>query len=112
MKDCIAQDWGDLEELFFKDSLDPQIARHRSKYVFRGLPNAAYDLGTSLKRICINNLELEHCLLRNFKKYAFPDLGHAKGFWEIVSIAQHHGLPTRLLDWTFSPYVALHFANG
>jgi len=110
--DIYVESWNDLQDKLFHDSWDAKLARYRSSYVYRGLDNVAYDLNTSLMRLGGTFEDLEQHLLRNFKKYARLDSSDTSSIWNWMAIAQHYGLPTRLLDWTYSPYVALHFATA
>ncbi|WP_421919096.1 FRG domain-containing protein [Marinifilum sp.] len=111
-KEIIPKSWLQLQELLFTDSFNDQINRVRSPYIYRGLSKFDYQLKTSLIRLQGPYEELEFHLLRNFKKYSSRPNINSKSDWEWLALAQHHGLPTRLLDWTYSPYVALHFATA
>ena len=88
--------------------------RYRSSYLYRGLPNKKFKLVTSLERNCKKKKDkLERNILRNFSKYAqLIDPSIQSSTWRQIILGQHHGLPTRLLDWTYSPLGALHFALG
>lgn len=88
------------------------LKRNRSAFLFRGLPNVSYKLTTSLRWNCKGKAgELEPSILRNFSKYA-ASTSPLNSCWEQMVIGQHHGLPTRLMDWTYSPLAALHFATS
>jgi hypothetical protein len=104
-------DWSELQQQLFENWWDTSIRRHRSPLVFRGLSRADYDLKTSLIRLGATSYQPEEHLLRNFQKYARRDAAQGESVWNWLAFGQHHGLPTRLLDWTYSPYVALHFAT-
>ena len=109
--DIVVNSWLELQDALFSHSWDDKINRFRSSFAYRGNWNKNYDLSTSITRIGGKYDQLEPHLLRNFKKYAHSNATSGNSIWNWLAVAQHHGLPTRLLDWTYSPYVALHFAT-
>jgi len=109
--DLVINSWNDLQDYMFRDAWRAELKRFRSPYVFRGMNLASDNLKTSLMRLGGQYANMEHHLIRNFRKYAHNNLVEKDTIWHWLSMAQHYGLPTRLLDWTVSPYVAAHFAT-
>lgn len=107
-----ANSWDHLVDLLYRESWNEELGRYRSRYAFRGLSDASYRLETTLMRLGGDYALLERHLLRNFKKYAHQRVVEQDSLWHWLSVAQHYGLPTRLLDWTYSPFVAMHFATA
>ncbi|GFO69883.1 hypothetical protein GMLC_34620 [Geomonas limicola] len=96
--------------------------------IFRGVSDATFQLISRFGRSIITNREIrksnpsltyvvhsgkEKAVLKAFKRLSAPYINYEpKNEWEWLATAQHHGLPTRMMDWTTNPLVAAYFATA
>jgi hypothetical protein len=83
--------------------------------LFRGVADSSFELIPSIGRRKAQDpkahADYERMVFEDFKQRAYPFLSREpQGDVEWLFLAQHYGIPTRLLDWTRSPLVALYFA--
>lgn len=109
------------EEVDSVSTLIEQVANWyvgNERVLFRGQRQASWGLVPRLGRM---QLRLRHVasleqaelrMLKDFERLSVPYIGNriVQDEWDRMALAQHHGLPTRLLDWTSNPLVALWFA--
>lgn len=98
------------------DELIRKLNSYKNNFAFRGQANSSWKLTSSIERLVKKSAQsrkFEDFFLNQFKK-KFPlyskdlDLPTNKLSW--LSLMQHYGAPTRLIDFTTSPFVALYFA--
>lgn len=119
--------WDELIKELYREAWDDNWCGYRPYIAFHGLSDCTYGLETKIKRlgdlykpekiddekICCScwHKYREKRLLETFRSYATEWLPRDASDWEVMLLGQHYGLPTRLLDWTSSPMVALFFAT-
>lgn len=113
--------WNDFKRDFTKD-LFPDNVYEKDCYIFRGQGEESWHLKSYFQREFGEKIpwnikeEMEKQLLISFKancqRYLDEDILGNLNEEELMILAQHYHVPTTLLDWSYSPYIAAFFAFG
>lgn len=114
--EIVCDDWNDFKSRIIAEQFSDHTFR-KGKFLFRGQGSDTWTLSTSFdrwykgkkseKNNSADSLLSEFQLECEFEE--MPDVLRGDRM-AMLGLAQHHGLPTRLLDWSESPYVAAFFA--
>ena len=99
-----------MEEVRSFPDLFEAFQRYRGgRWVFRGVHDPSFQLVPKIGRGV--NYRAERRILDQFRRQAPAYINQLpRDEWELLALGQHHGLPTRLLDWTENPLVPAFFA--
>ena len=105
------ESWSDFKSDLINELFNDGIFQE-GRYLFRGHRSSEWQLTSSYDRFHypfdkfpdLVNMFKDECLWLNVDKTV---IDNEKYF---IAFSQHHGIPTRLLDWTYSPYIASFFA--
>jgi hypothetical protein len=109
--------WNQFKSLSSEFAL--RSVQTQGQVIFRGQGDSRWRLRTTLDRLCDReNISLRSDfldeLLMEFRRQSrgLSDVEDSRDFREVdwLLLARHHGMPTSILDWTESPYVAAFFA--